>query len=383
MSDQQDTNAQAGWLRGIRVVELGQFLAAPYGGMILSDLGAEVVKVEPPERGDDGRRMGKPFDGGDALIFRDLNRGKKSITIDFKSTVGHDALLRLVESADIVISNVRAGAMSTLGLDGPALVARFPRLIHCDLAAFGHGGPMHRDPGFEPLAQAYSGLASVNGTPDGPPLRTGPSVVDLGSGMWMVIAALAALRNRDANGGRGGVVELSLLETAINWIGADVSGYLNEGREPHRRGNGQPLLVPYDAFPAKDGMVCLAVGNDVQFARLAEVLGHAEWCANPMYATNGQRIVNRATLIPLIAREMKAHTREHWEKVFRAAGIPCTRFNTIPEALASPQVASLRILNQSPLTGRQTLGLPFTIDGVRPGSPLEAPRLGEHNPQYL
>ncbi|RYG14641.1 MAG: CoA transferase [Burkholderiales bacterium] len=376
-------SSSGAWLGGLRVVELGQFLSAPFGGMIFCDLGAEVVKVEVPGKGDDGRRMGMPFEGGDALIFRDLNRGKKSVTIDIKSDDGRQSLMALLETADIVISNLRQGVLAALGLDGPALSARFPRLVCCDLSAFGHAGPMHHDPGYEPLAQAYSGLASVNGTTEGPPLRTGPSIVDLGSGMWIVIAALAALRQRDANGGRGGVVELSLLETAMTWIGADVSGYLNEGRVPARRGNAQPLLVPYDAFSASDGMICLAVGNDTQFARLAEVVGFPEWAADARFATNGERIRNRATLTGMVAALLMTRSRDHWEASFRSAGIPCTRFNTIAEAVASPQVASLGMLRPSPSTGRQSLGLPFTIDGVRPGSLDEAPALGEHNSQYL
>ena len=369
-------------LAGVRVVELGQFLAGPFGGMILADLGAEVVKVEFPGRGDDGRRMGKAFAGGDALIFRDINRGKKSVALDFKSPEGRERLLGLIGSADVVISNLRPGTVQAHGIDGPALVAMFPRLVYCDLAAFGHQGPLREQPGFEPLAQAYSGLSSVNGHADGPATRTGPSVVDLGSGMWIALSALAALRRRDRSG-QGAVVKLSLLETALAWIAADVSGYLNEGREPVRRGNGQPLLTPYDVFQASDGPICLAVGNDAQFQRLASVLGFPDWAQDPELASNAARLAHKARLVDAVAQALAGHTRAHWSALLQAAGVPCSVVNSIPEALATPQVGALGMVRVSPLTQRSTVSLPFTIDGLRPGSDADSPALGAHNAEIL
>ncbi|MCD0504282.1 CaiB/BaiF CoA transferase family protein [Bordetella petrii] len=368
----------ADWLRGIRVIELGQFLSAPYGGMILADLGAEVIKVEEPLRGDAARRMGQPFGNGDALLFRDLNRGKRSVALDFKSDPGRASLLKLIESADIVISNLRPGIVAQHGIDGPTLAARFPRLVYCDLSAFGRGGPLGTLPGFEPLAQAYSGLASVNGTPDGPPLRTGPSIVDMGSGMWIAISAMAALRKREQTG-RGAVIDLSLLDTAFAWISMDVSGYLNEGRAPERRANGHPLLVPYDAFPAQDGPLVIAAGNDGQFARLAGVLGHPEWATMPDYATNAARMQNKPALVARISAILREKPREHWIGLLQQAGVPCSSYNTIPEAIASEQVRQNAVIKTSARTGRQLVGLPFTIDGCRPGSLEEAPRLGQDN----
>jgi len=368
----------ADWLQGIRIIELGQFLSAPYGGMILSDLGAEVIKVEEPLHGDAARRMGQPFGDGDALLFRDLNRGKRSVTLDFKSESGRAALLRLVETADVVISNLRPGIVAQHGIDGPTLVARFPRLVYCDLSAFGQRGPLATLPGFEPLAQAYSGLASVNGTPDGPPLRTGPSIVDMGSGMWIAISAMAAIRKRDQTG-RGAVINLSLLDTALAWISMDVSGYLNEGRIPERRANGHPLLVPYDAFPAQDGPLVIAAGNDAQFARLAKVLGHPEWATTPEYATNAARMQHKPALVARISAILRQQPRQHWTALLQQAGVPCSSYNTIPEAIASEQVKENAVIKTSTRTHRRLVGLPFTIDGCRPGSFEEAPRLGQDN----
>lgn len=366
------------WLRGIRVIELGQFLSAPYGGMILSDLGAEVIKIEQPGQGDAGRKMGPPFEGGDALLFRDLNRGKRSVALDFKTESGRLALHDLIQTADVVISNLRPGSVKKYGIDGPSLTERYPSLVYCDLSAFGSKGPLSSLPGFEPLAQAYSGLASINGTPDGPPLRTGPSIVDLGSGMWIVISALAALRKRQITG-RGAMIHLSLLDTALAWISTDVSGYLNENRTPVRRANGHPLLVPYDAFPAQDGPLIIAVGNDAQFARLAAVLGRTEWASMPEYQTNAARLKNKEELVNEISTVLKENPRAYWISRLQAVGVPCSSFNSIPEAINSEQVKENGIIKTSPETGRRLIGLPFTINCIRPGSTNEAPALGQDN----
>ncbi len=371
-----------GCLDGLRVVELGQVLSAPFGGMIFSDLGAEVIKVERPGEGDDGRRMGPHFQGGDALIFRDLNRGKASVTIDFKSPDGLHDLLALIGTADIVISNLRPGVAEAHGFDAPTLQARFPRLIYCTLSAFGHHGPMKERPGYEPLVQAFSGMASVNGYADNAPVRTGSSVVDLGSGMWIVLSALAALRRRDATG-QGSVINLSLLETALTWVSSDSSSFLNEGRTPAPRGNGHPLLVPYEAFPTSDGPLMIAIGNDRQFQKFAAVLGHPGWADDPDFARNASRLANRERLVGLIRPITTGRSRAEWVSVLAGQGVPCAEFNSIPEALASEQVKALGIVNQSPQTGRQMSGLPFTVDGYRPGSPSAAPAVGEHNDVLL
>ncbi|SHH35780.1 formyl-CoA transferase [Pollutimonas bauzanensis] len=375
MNEQVQT---AEWLKGIRVIELGQFLSAPYGGMILADLGAQVIKIEEPGSGDGARRMGMPYGGGDALLFRDLNRGKCSVTLDFKSESGRAALLELVATADIVISNLRPGIVAQYKIDGPTLTALNAGLIYCDLSAFGHSGPLSPLPGFEPLAQAYSGLASINGTPEGPPLRTGTSIVDMGSGMWIAISAMAALQQR-ARSGKGAIINLSLLDTALAWISMDISGYLNEGRTPQRRANGHPLLVPYDAFETQDGPLVIAAGNDAQFARLANILGRSEWAAMPQYSTNAARLTNKETLIAEISLILKTGTREHWVQLLQQAGVPCSSYNSIPEAIASPQVQQQGIIKHSCKTHRATVCLPFTIDGHRPGSLEEAPSLGRDN----
>ena len=223
-----------GVLRGVRVLELGQVLAGPFAGAILADLGADVIKVERVQGGDDARQMGPAFRHGDAINFHIFNRGKRSVALDLKSPVGLAAFEQLAAEADIFIHNMRPGVPQSMGIDGPRLCARHPRLIYCEISAFGHVGPMAMRPGYEPLIQAFSGLSSTNGGPDDPPMRSGASMCDMGSGMWAVIGALAMLQQRQSTG-RGGIVSTSLLETALAWNGQKADAYVNEGRLPKRR----------------------------------------------------------------------------------------------------------------------------------------------------
>jgi crotonobetainyl-CoA:carnitine CoA-transferase CaiB-like acyl-CoA transferase len=230
-------------LAGIRVVECSQVLSAPYAGMILADLGAEVIKVEKPPGGDEARNMGPSFRNGASMTFHEVNRNKQSVVIDIKSADGHAQLLALVATADIFIHNFRPGDAARLGLDGATLTGLFPRLIYCEMGAFGHKGPRRLEPGYESLLQAYGGLIGTNGTPGAPAARIPASVVDQGTGMWTVIAALAALQRRQASG-RGALVNTSLLETAVAWSAPRIHEWVNEGRAPVRLGTGHPNLVP-------------------------------------------------------------------------------------------------------------------------------------------
>ena len=238
-------------LAGIRVLELGQVLSAPFAGAILGDLGAEVLKIERVEGGDDARRMGPDFRHGDALTFHMVNRNKQSVALDLKSESGLASFEALAAGADILIHNLRPGAAEALGIDGPALTARHPRLIYCAISAFGHIGPLKDRPGYEPLIQAYSGLSSCNGGPDDPPMRMGVAVCDQGTGMWTVIGALAALQRRQHTG-KGSIVTASLLETALVWAAQRGDAWTNEGAMPPRHRSGHPALVPYEAFARLD-----------------------------------------------------------------------------------------------------------------------------------
>lgn len=370
-----------GALEGIRVLELGQVLAGPFAGAILADLGAEVVKLERIEGGDDARKMGPPFRNGDALNFHIFNRGKKSVTIDLKSPAGKEAFERLAAQADIFIHNMRPGVTEALGIDGPALCARHPRLVYCGISAFGDAGPMKMHPGYEPLIQAFSGLSSTNGGPDDPPMRTGASVCDQGTGMWVVIGALALLQRRAVTG-RGGVVGASLLETALVWNGQKADGFVNQGKLPDRHRSGHPGFVPYEAFDTADAPLLICCGNDRLFAKFAAVLGRADWVQDARFATNRARLANKAALVAEMNPLLRAQPRAEWIAQFEAAGVPCAPIHTVPEILAHPQAQALGMRYEMPGESFSLTALPFTIDGERPHPQGKAPRLGEHNAEY-
>jgi formyl-CoA transferase len=365
-------------LDGVRVVEIGQVFAGPFAGAILADLGAEVIKVEKPEGGDDARQMGRDFRHGDALVFHEFNRGKRSVGLDLKSAEGVAALHLLLGQADILVHNMRPGVPESLGLGAAEITARHPRLIYCEMGAFGHLGPMRDQPGYEPLLQAFGGLSSITGEPDGPPVRMGASVVDQGTGMWTVIGALAALQQR-ARTGRGCVINTSLFETAFTWANQKVSAFVNQGEEPVRHASGHPGFVPYEAFDAADAPLLVCCGNDRLFAKFARVLGHPEWPGDARFVTNRDRLAHKDALLQMIRGIMAARKRAEWLGLLVEAGVPCAPINTIPEMLAEPQAAAMRMLATPPGEDFSIVALPISFDGTRPTPQSGAPRLNEHH----
>jgi crotonobetainyl-CoA:carnitine CoA-transferase CaiB-like acyl-CoA transferase len=362
-------------LEGIRVLELGQVLSAPFAGAILGDLGAEVLKIERVDGGDDARRMGPDFRHGDSLTFHMVNRNKQSVALDLKSDAGKANFEMLAASADILIHNLRPGAPEVLGIDGPELTARHPRLIYCAISAFGHIGPEKNRPGYEPLVQAFSGLSSVNGGPDDPPMRMGVAVCDQGTGMWIVIGALAALQRRQITG-RGAIVTASLLETALVWAAQRGDAWVNEGAMPPKHRSGHPSLVPYEAFDAKDGPFIICCGNDRLFAKLARELGKPEWSEDERFATNRARLNNKTTLTVLMNEILRTQPRASWIERLEGAGVPAAPINTLPEALNEPQSRALGILQDVPGEDYKLTGSPLSFDGLRPPIRTAAPRLG-------
>ena len=365
-------------LEGVRVLELGQVLAGPFAGAILADMGADVIKLERLDGGDDARRMGLAFRHGDALNFHVFNRGKQSVALDLKTPEGKACFEQLAAEADIFIHNLRPGVPQALGIDGPALCARHPRLICCEISAFGHLGPMAMQPGYEPLIQAFSGLSSTNGGPDDPPLRSGASVCDQGTGMWAVIGALGMLQRRHLTG-RGGVVSASLLETALVWNAQKADSHTNQGEMPPRHRSGHPGFVPYEAFDTADGPLLICCGNDRLFTKLAHELGRADWLSHEHFATNWARLKNKDALMQQLCPLLLAKPRAAWTDRFNQIGVPCAPVNTVPEALADPQVQALGLLQDVPGEDFQLTGLPLSFDGERPGFQRAAPRLGNHN----
>ncbi len=365
-------------LSNLKVVELGQVLAGPFAGAIFADLGAEVIKVERTEVGDDGRHMGQAFHGSDSMLFQIFNRGKQSVTIDLKTPAGVARLNEWVGDADVFIHNLRPGVPTQLGIDGPTLCARHPRLVYCEISAFGHLGPLRNAPGYEPLIQAYSGLSSISGDPDGPPIRMGASVCDQGTGMWIVIGALSLLAERERTG-RGGMVQGSLLETALSWAAQKSDSYLNEGKLPEKHASGHPGFVPYESFDAADAPLLICCGNDRLFAKFSGALSRPDWPQDPRYRSNRDRMQHKASLLIEIRAIINTRSRDHWLAALAKAGVPCSPVHTIPEVLAEPQVAALGLIQKLPDAGFCLTGLPLSFDTQRPLIRGAAPKLGEHN----
>ena len=365
-------------LAGLRVLELGQIIAAPFAGAILCDLGAEVIKLERPDGGDEGRRMGPPFRHDDSLIFQVFNHGKRSVSFDLKTVAGRARLERLAAGADVLLHNLRPGVLEPLGFGGPELCARHSRLVFCEISAFGHTGPLAAYPGYEPLIQAYSGLSATNGGPQDPPVRMGASMCDQGAGMWAVIGILAQLQRRQVTG-RGGVVNTSLLETAINWNGMKNDAWVNLGQAPVRHASGHPGFVPYEAFDTADGPLLICCGNDRLFVKLATELGHPEWAKDPRFIDNRARIANQEVLLPALRALLRLRPRAALQAQLEAAGVPCAPVHTLEEALAQPQVDSLGILRPVPGEDFTLTSLPLSFDGARPAPTGRAPHLGEHD----
>ena len=369
-------------LSGVKVVEVGLNLAGPLAGVIMADLGADVIKIERPETGDDARAWGPPFVDDAALPFHNMNRNKRSVVVNFKNPEEMERLYTLIEGTDIFLHNLRPGVTEQVGLEADVLLSRNPQLIYCAVTAFGHKGPLEKKPGYEILLQAFGGLMSLTGQEDGPPVRMGTSVVDYGTGMWTAIAALAALRKRDKTG-RGCIIQTSLFETAVFLISTALVQYKKTGRAPARHATGSPRQVAFGAFTTKNGPLVIGVANSRLFFKLAKVLGREEWTTDPRYQTNADRMEHRDHLIQEIASHILQETKEIWMARLEAAGVPCAPILSIPEVLAQPQTQAMNILRPEPDANLEIMALPFSIDGLRPEFRSRAPKLGEHTDEVL
>ena len=368
-------------LEGIRVIEVAQNLAGPYCGQILALLGADVVKVERPE-GDDTRGWGPPFLEGDGASFLAVNLGKRSIKLDLKSEAGRTRLHKLVDGADVLLQNLRAGSMQALGLDAPALMKRNPKLVYCNVHAFGSAGPMKDRPGFDPMMQAFAGLMMMSGNPGGPPVRMGTQVLDHGTAMWASIGILAALLRR-ATTGKGGLVDASLFETALGWWAIHHASYALSGQVPERHPSGNAKLIVFQGFETKNGTLVVAAGNDRLFAKLAVAIGRPEWASDPRFAKNSGRFEHKQEILDGIARILSTRSKGEWIDIFERAGVPCAPVNTLPEVLAEPQTAAVGMLTPVPGMDVRLMGLPVMLDGQRPPVRRRPPKLGEHTDEIL
>ncbi|MNO76324.1 Succinyl-CoA:(R)-benzylsuccinate CoA-transferase subunit BbsF [compost metagenome] len=383
-------------LTHIRVLDLSRVLAGPWAGQILADLGAEVIKIERPEVGDDTRHWGPPFlkdadgrDTSEAAYFLSANRNKKSVTIDFTQPEGQRIVRELAAKSDIVLENFKVGGLEAYGLDYASLKKINPKLIYCSITGFGQSGPYAKRPGYDFMIQGLGGLMSITGRSDqevgAGPVKVGVALTDILTGLYSATAVLAALAHRDVSG-IGQHIDMALLDVQVACLANQTLNYLTTGIPPRRLGNAHPNIVPYQDFPTADGDFILTVGNDGQFRKFAELAGHAEWADDERFATNKARVANREVLIPLIRQATVMRTTAEWIEILERASVPCGPINDLSQVFADPQVIArqLRIDLPHPLAG----SVPQVASPIRLSeTPVEyrnaPPTLGQHTAEIL
>jgi formyl-CoA transferase/CoA:oxalate CoA-transferase len=375
----------SGPLAGLTIVDLTRVLSGPYCTMLLADMGARVIKVEQPGRGDDTRAWGPPFVGKESAYFLSINRNKESLTLDFKSEEGRRILGQLIGKSDVVVENFRPGAMARLGLDYATLAPQHPRLVHCSISGFGQGGPRRDQPGYDAVIQAEGGLMSVTGDADGRPYRVGLAVTDMVAGLLAAQGIILALFARERSG-KGQQVDISMLDGVISLLSYHASIYLTTGAESKRVGNRHATIAPYDTFAASDGELFLAVGNDDQFQRFCQAAGLTPLLADERFATNPSRVTNEGILKPLLEPVMRARTRADWLRDLTAAGVPCGAVRSVPEALSDPQVSARQMIEaveHAVLGPIKVLGTPIKLSDTSASVRTAPPTLGQHTDSVL
>lgn len=365
-------------LAGLRVTDFSQNLAGPYATQVLADLGADVVKVEPPG-GDPARRWGPPFIRGQSTLFQAVNRNKRGVVLDLGTEAGQGRARELARRSDVVFQALRPGGAERFGIDYERVREINPEVVYVSVLAYGKEGPLKDEPGYDPLMQAMSGLMSVTGEPGGSPVRAGASVVDLGAGMWIAIGVLGALRERDRTG-RGCHVTVSLLDTAIAWMSYHVTGYLATGSIPGPMGTSIAMIAPYEAFPCTDGSVMIAAGNDVIFRRLCDALG-LELATHADYSENANRVANSAALARLVADRTRRHSVSALLHLLRQHRVPAAPIHDVASALADPQTAATGMVHrhEDPELGDYVdIPMPIRWDGRRAALRRFPPLPGEH-----
>ncbi|MDX9845285.1 MAG: CaiB/BaiF CoA-transferase family protein [Aquabacterium sp.] len=390
------TSVTPGALEGLRVLDLSRVLAGPWAGQLLADLGADVVKIERPEQGDDTRHWGPPWlkghdgaDTRDAAYFMCANRNKRSVLADLSSAEGQQLIRDLAAQADVLLENFKVGGLAQYGLDYESLKAVNPRLIYCSISGFGQTGPYAKRPGYDFLIQGMGGLMSVTGRPDaeagGGPMKVGVALTDVMTGMYATVGILAALAHRERSG-CGQHVDLALLDVQVASLANQTTNYLIGGVVPQRMGNAHPNIVPYQDFPTHDGHMIIAVGNDTQFARLCQTLGHPEWAEDSRFASNAARVAHRQPLVALLSEATRARTTQDWIAQMEAAGVPCGPVNTVDEVFADPQVVArgLAVSLPHPVASEvTTVANPIRLSATPVSYRSAPPLLGQHTEEVL
>lgn len=353
--------------------------------MMLGDMGADVVKVEPVGTGDDTRIWGPPFAAGESAYFLGINRNKRSITLNMAARPGQELLAKLIVKSDVLVENFKVGTLEKWGFGNDWLEANAPRLIRCSITGYGSSGPKSALPGYDFILQAESGLMSICGDPDGTPMKYGVAIVDIVTGMLACNTILAAVNARHRTG-CGQHVEVSLFDSSLAMLANVASNYLVSGKGARRFGNGHPNIVPYTAYPTRDDMIAVAVGNDAQFAKFASALGKPAWSSDPRYAKNPDRVANREALDGMIARVLGQDGADAWLSKLVAAGIPCGRINSVAQALGDEHTVAREMVRtvKHPTAGDlKMLGIPFRFSATPASVRRPPPTLGQHTEQVL
>ncbi|MCT9069783.1 CaiB/BaiF CoA transferase family protein [Cupriavidus gilardii] len=374
-----ERSTQAGALSGMRVLELAQIMAGPTCGMMLADLGADVIKIEKTDGGDDARGYRDPRINGVSAPFLMLNRNKRAIALDLKTPEGKEVLLRMVRDADVLIENFRKGTLEKLGLGYDVLSEINPGLIYCAISGYGRTGPAADKGGFDLIAQGYTGLMSITGEEGGPPLRTGNSIADINAGILAAVGILAAYQHKQKTG-RGQIVETSLIEAGLQQLYWHAAIHFATGESPGPSGSAHVLATPYQAFPTQDGHIIVGGANEKNWERIAQVLGRPEWLTDPRYRLNSDRMRHRDTLLPAMAEILRTKPSAEWLAAFDAAGVPAGPVHSIGEALSHPQTLAREMVveQQHPEAGPvKSIGLPIKLSETPARYVRPSPRLGE------
>lgn len=373
-------------LAGVRVVDLTRVLAGPYCTMLLGDLGADVLKIEAPGRGDDTRHWGPPFtESGMSAYFISANRNKRSLTLNLKSDRGIEILKGLIKTADVVVDNFKTGTLERMGISYAEMQSLKPDIIYCTITGFGTTGPDADKPGYDFIVQAMGGLMSLTGPIDDRPYRVGVAISDLLTGLYASNAINAALLHRERHG-EGQRIDASLLDSQIATLSYVASNYLNSGEAPTRLGNGHPNIVPYQDFKSKDGYFAFASGNDSQWKKFCAAVDKQDWSADDRFATNPQRVKNRTILVPLLEKLFEQKSIAEWLEICEKSGIPAAPINTIDQVFADPQVLARNLIVDGKLTAGdpfKVAGAPYQLNGEGAEIRFPPPALGEHNQEIL
>lgn len=372
-------------LQGTTILDLTRVLSGPYCTMMLADMGARVIKIEQPGKGDDTRAWGPPFLEGESAYFMSINRNKESVTLDFKHPDGRALLERLIARADVLVENFRPGALARLELDYGSLASRHPRLVYCSISGFGQTGPRRAEPGYDAVIQAEGGLMSITGAADGPPYRLGVAIADIVSGMFAAYGISMALHARQQTG-KGQQVDLAMLDAVTALLTYQAGNYFASGSVPQRLGNRHPSIAPYETFTASDGEFVIAVGNDELWRKFCAVTGLDGHEGIEQFATNRQRVTAYDTLRPMIAAALHARPRAFWIERLTAAGVPCGSVRNLEELFQDEQVRAremIAFVEHQAIGSLELLGIPIKLSDT-PGAIRSAPpRLGEHTDAVL